>query len=75
MTRGINTNVFQWFFVTVVIGAVVLSSILGRLHEEKGQPADPIMIGNAILRPFRAVTYLVNLVEPLPPKKENGPKK
>jgi hypothetical protein len=74
VTRGINTHVFQWFFVTVVVGAIVLSSVLARLHEEKGQSADPIMIGNAILRPFRAVTYLVNLVEPLPPKKNDDPK-
>ena len=28
------------------------------------------MIGNAILRPFRAMTYLVNLVEPRPAKKD-----
>lgn len=64
VTRSINTSVFQWFFVSVVVGAGVISSLLGRLPEEKGQPVDPILIGNAILRPFRAVTYLVNLVEP-----------
>jgi hypothetical protein len=62
--RGINPDVFQWFFVSVVVGAVGLFPFLGRLPEEKGQPVDPILIGNAILRPFRAMTYLVNLVEP-----------
>ena len=69
-TRGMNIVAFEWFFACVVGGAVVLSWLLARLHEEKGEPADPIMIGNAILRPFRAMTYLVNLVEPSPPKKE-----
>jgi hypothetical protein len=75
--RGIDVEVFQWFFVSVVVGALALSSLLGRLPEEKGQPVDPILIGNAILRPFRAATYLVNLVEPrslvqrkTPPRRE-----
>jgi hypothetical protein len=62
--RAINTEVFQWFFVTVLVGAVVFSSLIARLPEEKGQSVEPILIGNAILRPFRAVTYLVNLVDP-----------
>jgi MFS family permease len=64
LTRGIDPDVFQWFFVSVVVGAIGLFSLLGRLPEDNGQPVDPILIGNAILRPFRAVTYLVNLVEP-----------
>jgi MFS family permease len=69
---GINTDVFQWFFVSVVVGSIAISYLLGRLPEEKGQPVDPILIGNAILRPFRAVTYLVNLVEPRPTRKDMG---
>jgi hypothetical protein len=56
--------VFQWFFVSVVVVSLGISPLLARLPEEKGQPVDPILIGNAILRPFRAMTYLVNLVEP-----------
>jgi hypothetical protein len=68
-SRGINEDVFQWFFVSVVVGACALSSMLGRLHEPKGQSVEPILIGNAILRPFRAMTYLVNLVELRPPAK------
>lgn len=67
--RGIDPGVFQWFFVSVVVGAIFISMLLGRLPEEKGQPVDPIMIGNAILRPFRAMTYLVSLVEPRSVKK------
>lgn len=71
--RGISTPVFQWFFVTVVAGAVLVSTLIGRLPEEKGHPVDPILIGNAILRPFRAMTYLVNLVE-LRPTRRDPPK-
>jgi hypothetical protein len=71
--RGIDTDVFQWFFVSVAVGAVGLFSLLGRLPEEKGQSVEPILIGNAILRPFRAMTYLVNLVEPGTPKAKKEP--
>ena len=62
--RAIDVEVFQWFFATVAVGAIVLTSLFARLPEDKGQPVDPILIGNAILRPFRAATYLVNLVDP-----------
>lgn len=68
---GFDANVFQWFFVCVIVGAVVLSSLIARLHEDKGHPVDPIMIGNAILRPFRAASYLINLVEPRTPPRES----
>ena len=68
--RGIDPAVFQWFFVSVVAGAIVLSSLIARLPEEKGHPVDPLLIGNAILRPFRAMTYLANLVELRPPRKD-----
>ena len=72
--RMIDVSVFQWFFVSVLAGAAILSSLLARLPERGGEPVDPILIGNAILRPFRAVTYLVNLVEPQPrAKKEPRP--
>ena len=68
--RGIDRDVFQWFFVTVVVGAIAVSYRISRLPEEKGHPVEPILIGNAILRPFRAMTYLVNLVEPRPMRKQ-----
>ena len=68
--RGLNVAVFQWFFVFVVVAGLILSSLLGRLPEEKGQPVDPILIGNAILRPFRAMTYLANLVELRPLRRQ-----
>ncbi|MBI5693485.1 MAG: hypothetical protein HZC55_25700 [Verrucomicrobia bacterium] len=70
--RSLDVGMFQWFFVSVVVAAVILSSLVARLPEEKGHPVDPIVIGNAILRPFRAMTYLVSLVEPVPRKKDEG---
>ena len=60
---GFDAAVFQWFFVSVAVGAVVLSLLLARLPEEKGHSVEPILIGNAILSPFRAATYLVNLID------------
>ncbi|MBL9201420.1 MAG: hypothetical protein JNL39_12995 [Opitutaceae bacterium] len=71
-TSGINVAAFEWFFICVIAGAAVLWWRMARIHEEKGDPADPIMIGNAILRPFRAMTYLANLIEPAEPKKEES---
>ena len=70
--RGVDAGMFQWFFVSVLGGAVVLSSLIARLPEDKAHPVEPIVIGNAILRPFRAMTYLASLVEP--PKRPDGPK-
>ncbi len=72
-TRAIDTDVFQWFFVSVVVGAVGLFSAMARLQEEKGQPVDPILIGNAILRPVRAATYLVNLIDPRSLRRRDEP--
>ena len=58
-----DATVFQWFFVSVALGALALSPLIARLPEEKGHPVEPILIGNAILNPIRAVTYLVNLID------------
>jgi len=60
---GMDTGVFQAFFVFVILVVLVLSPLLARLPEEKGAPVSPLVIGNAIFRPFRAATYLVNLIE------------
>jgi len=58
--------------VSVIVGAAVLSSLVARLPEDKAHPAEPIVIGNAILRPFRAMTYLASLVEP--PRRPEEPR-
>lgn len=61
--RGIDVDVFQWFFASATVAALVLSTLVSRLPEEKGHPVDPILIGNAILRPLQAATYLINLID------------
>ncbi|MEO5960737.1 MAG: hypothetical protein ABIR80_16610, partial [Opitutaceae bacterium] len=68
--RAIDVGVLQWFFASVVGGGVVLWWLIARLPEAKGRPVDPISLGNAILRPIRAMTYLVNLVDPRPVRKD-----
>jgi hypothetical protein len=71
--QGIDTEVFQVFFVTVLVSVVVLSSLMARLVEDKTAPVQPLVIGNAILRPFRAATYLVNLIDLPKPAKPAEP--
>jgi MFS family permease len=71
-TRGINAAVFQWFFVSVIAGSCVISLLLRRLPKEPGDREEPILIGNAILRPFRAVTDLASLVLPRAPRKDDS---
>ncbi len=60
---AINVGMFQFFFITVVISAVLLSPLMARLPEDNREPVDPLVIGNAILHPFRAATYLVQLID------------
>jgi hypothetical protein len=61
--------------VAVLISAVLLSSRLARLPEATAAPAEPLVIGTAILRPFRAATYLVSLIDVrgLPGPKDQTP--
>ncbi|GAB5558704.1 MAG: hypothetical protein SynsKO_03510 [Synoicihabitans sp.] len=60
---AIDLPMFQLFFLLVVAGVVVLSSLLARLSEDKAAPVDALVIGNAIFRPFRAATYLASLID------------
>ena len=60
---GIDVGWFQWFFASVLVSACVLSVMMAHLHEDTKTPVEPIIIGNAILNPFRAASYLVNLVD------------
>jgi len=60
---AIDVDVFKWFFVSVLVSACVLSWLVARLPEDKSIPVEPLVIGNAIFRPFRAATYLVNLID------------
>lgn len=60
---AMNAGVFQWFFVSVVVSAVVLSSLVARLPEETKLPVEPLLIGNALLHPFRAASCIVNIID------------
>lgn len=60
---ALNVPVFGWFFVSSFVSTCLLSWLSARLPEERSAPVEPIMIGNAVLRPMRAMTYLVNLVD------------
>ncbi|MDO8540349.1 MAG: hypothetical protein Q7S40_07890 [Opitutaceae bacterium] len=62
-SRAIDIPVFRWFFVSVFAGAIALLFLMSRLVEDTKTPVTPVLIGNAILRPFRAVTDLVNLID------------
>lgn len=62
--RAINPDVFQIFFLTVIFASLVLAGLFARLPENRDQKVEPILIGGAILRPLRAVTALVNLIDP-----------
>ncbi len=72
---GIDAGVFEWFFGTAFASACVLSAWVARLPEDTKSHVEPIIIGNAILRPFRAATYLINLIDVPAVKKDDGGKR
>jgi hypothetical protein len=56
---------FQVMFGVVLVGSAWLSWWLSRLPaEQDADGAEPLMIGNALLRPHRAMGYLVNIIDP-----------
>lgn len=60
---GIDAGVFQWFFVCLLVSVSILSVLIARLKEDTKTHVEPLIIGNALLRPFRAASYLVNLID------------
>lgn len=74
---GLDLWRFQVFFAVAMAGVAFISFRLGRRPEPNAEPAEPLMVVNAFLRPARAVSYLINLVEPpappaRPPVKPNA---
>ncbi len=63
-SRAIDPGVFQIFFLTVLGGALLLAPWFAQLPDNRDQNVEPLVIGDAILRPLRAATALVNLVDP-----------
>ena len=60
---AIDVNVFIAFFVVALVSVVLLSPLIARLPEDTRTSPEPLIIGNALLRPFRAATYLANLID------------
>jgi hypothetical protein len=59
----IDVPVFELFFVLSIVSACVLSALMARLPEDTKASPHPLVIGNAILRPFRAASYVANLID------------
>jgi len=66
---AVNVHVFTGFFVTLLALCIGLNVLVRRLPETAG-PVGPIFQGSWVLRPFRAVATLVNLIEDDPTQKE-----
>ena len=60
---AIDVAVFGWFFVTMGAVAAGLAYFVARLPEDRTVHVEPLSIGSAVLRPFRAVSYLVSLIQ------------
>jgi MFS family permease len=60
---NIDVTLFQWFFASVLLSSCILSVLMARLPEDTKTCVEPIIIGNALLNPVRAASYLVNLID------------
>lgn len=61
---GMDLAAFQAMFVTAFVVCVFLAVRLVRLPEPDAPDVEPLLPGSLLLRPHRAVSYLVNLVDP-----------
>lgn len=66
-TPSVDIQAFRIFFWSVLGGSLALVAAVGRLEEKAGH-VDPLLGGGWLLRPFRAMTNLINLVE-WPPRR------
>jgi MFS family permease len=67
---AINVAVFQAFFVVLLLSSAALYWRVRQLPEKIGE-VGPLLQGGWMLRPFRGVANLINLVEPPAEKKIN----
>ncbi len=67
---AIDAKVFAGFYASLLVVCVGLLFFVRRLPEIAG-PVGPIFQGSWVLRPFRAVATLVNLIEDEPTKDED----
>jgi hypothetical protein len=63
---GLDHHWFEGLFACLFAGAAVISWFLARKPEPDADTAEPLMIINTVLRPWRAAVYLINLTGPLP---------
>lgn len=61
---GIDPFMFKLMFVAAFVICVVLAVRLVRLPERDAPDVEPILPGSLLLRPHRALAYLINLVDP-----------
>jgi len=59
---SMDGDVFAVYFWSVLGGCLALVAAVGRLEEKAGH-VDPLLGGGWLLRPFRAMTNLISLVE------------
>ncbi|MBL9216575.1 MAG: MFS transporter [Opitutaceae bacterium] len=59
---AVNVPVFAAFFGVVIVAMVCLHRLTAVL-EEKAGPVEPLLDGSWLLRPFRIMTDLINLVD------------
>ena len=59
---NINVPVFAAFFVVLMVSSLILLTQLRRLPEKTGA-VEPLLQGSWLLRPFRGVANLINLIE------------
>lgn len=67
---GIDPRWFGVYFATLLVCALGLLGLVARLNEEPGA-TEPLLHGAWLLRPFRAMASLINLVES--PRDKNPP--
>ena len=71
---AVNVVAFEAFFIVTLVGSLLLLAWAQRLPEKTGH-VEPLLVGSWLFRPFRAMTFLVNLVErpeeKSPPRRED----
>jgi hypothetical protein len=59
---SVSLVAFQWFFIFILAGALVLVLLGNRLKETPGH-VDPLLEGDWLFRPFRVVASLIKIGE------------
>jgi hypothetical protein len=68
---AVNVPMFEAFFAVLLLSSAGLFWIVRRLPEKTGT-VDPLLQGGWLLRPFRGLGNLINLLEPAPARPESA---